>query len=98
MHDTTTKTDDPTNTRELAFEVYPDGPEGEDDFFAVMTAPGPDVPRGTLDRIQAHVSDAVEDGRLTVDGPIEHAGDVCYEPEKDDGDVRYVTLRDEVTN
>lgn len=75
-------------SRTLTFAVYPDA----DGPFAVMNQERPDIPRGTLEAIQNHVHDAVQEGRLTVDGLIEEAGEVVYEPGKDDGEVLRVTV------
>lgn len=78
--------------RDLTFGVYPD-PDGP---FAVMNTERPDIPVGTLAAIQDHVTDAVDDGRLTVDGPLEEAGLVEYKPGKHDGSVGSITLNPEV--
>jgi len=81
-----------SDTETLTFGVYPGGPDCEHDPFAVMNAPGPTTPRGTLEAIQDHVREAAAAGDLTVDGGIEEAGEVTYEPGKDDGRVTDVTL------
>lgn len=78
--------------RELTFSVYPD-PDGA---FAVMDQERSDIPVGTLAAIQDVVHDAVQDGRLTVDGPLEEAGLVEYAPGKHDGSVGSITLDPDV--
>lgn len=74
-------------TTTLGFEVYRDDANeqyGEEAVFAVLTNPGPDVPRGTL----AAVQDAVDDSDLGLEnGEGGDAGTVEYVPGKDDGEV-----------
>lgn len=82
-----------SETRSVTFSVYPD-PDGP---FAVMDSEDPQMPLGILSVIQEHVSDAVDAGRLTVDGPLEEAGVAEYSTGKEDGSVGSVTLDPELT-
>ncbi|UTF56045.1 hypothetical protein [Natronosalvus rutilus] len=83
-----TEHDAATNERELTFGVYPDA----DGPFAVMNQERPDIPVGALATIQDRVDDAVDAGHLTVDEPLEQAGQVKYVPGKHDGSVVSVTI------
>jgi len=78
--------------RELTFGVYPDGPEMEDEVFAVMNQERPDIPRGTLAEIQDHVNDAVDAGELPTDEELPEAGRAMYEPGKASGEVLTIEL------
>lgn len=90
-----------TELRRLAFEVYRDDstPEYSDDldsrFFAVLTGPGPDTPRGTIAEVQDW-TEANEDlfSDLENGEGADPAGHVLYVPGKDSGKVVSITEAD----
>lgn len=65
-------------TETVTIEVYPDGPDGENDVFAVTATHSPDLPQGFDSELQAWVNDefTAED----VEGGDENAGTMEYEP------------------
>lgn len=85
---------DEDDVRTLSFEVYKDGGNDETfpETFAVLTHPGPDTPRGTLDAVQEAVDDSDLSERLSDGEGVEDAGTVRFTPGKDDGEVLSVEV------
>lgn len=74
----------PTNT--ITIEVYPDGPDGDRDVFAVLTDHTPDLPDGFDDELQAWANEHFD--TADVDGGNENAGEFEYEPNGDIVEIR----------
>lgn len=86
---------DEDDVRTLSFEVYKDSTNPDPhspETFAVLTTPGPETPRGTLDAVQEAVDDSDLSDRLSNGGSVQNAGTVRFTPGKDDGEVLSVEV------
>lgn len=62
-------------------EVYPDGPEGENDVFAVLSEHKPEIPHGFDAMLQQWASEKFDPE--DVEGGVENAGVMEYRPHEE---------------